>query len=309
MEVNNRLVTVIVTVLVAVVMVASVLVPVIGDNTSTTAVYRNSGTYFAEPDGGEHTLVLNVADETVTYDGSACVFPDLTYGSFTVAFGYDPDFAEGSSAWVLRAENSGRITYAGPNNTWQPIGTGTLTLAVGADGICTASVDGGTEYTLEGTVATIADSGAWVMSMNPKILADSEFYAPVWARATATSPMDVFEILAGTTDAQTVSISRMYDSTQSPGIQGLSDSTITFDTTAYATNLLTVNSISQHITTTAGVEKDVSISYFIVPSEITYENPSYVGSSGAAILSAVPVLVLTSLVVGVVAVTVRGRND
>lgn len=281
------------------VLVLACFIPSITAYTDETKTVENVGSYFATPDDGEHTIVINAT--TITFDGEPCIYPDLSlYGSATVIIGKD---------WFLRLEKSSStgVNYilAGPPQQYVNLGNagiGDLTVTISGTEFTTTNLSTSSTITRSDVTYFIADKGDYVLSHDPYVLDSTEFVGAV----RNVSSYDLFEIVTGTIstpDDYTTTPVRMYSFT--------STETGTFTSASYTVDLASVNGdlkklnqITENMTvtyTTDGeVTKTITIDYVIVPVSLTYDNPAYVGGVLSIIMQMLPLIIgVGALMVGV----------
>lgn len=304
METKNVL-SGIVSLTVVVICVAVIMMPVLADYTSTTRTYTNEGSYFIAPDGEDHTIVFGA--DAATVDGTTVEYPEGfgtgTSKSTTVAFGED---------WVLRLVNGyTRLQLAGPPHAYDAE-------SLSSDGI-TASITGttldvtinSTDYTLTDCQYYLAAEGEHVLCYNPYVKEDTQIVGGIYATGNTSDDVryDLFEVVSGTiADGFTASVCRAAIFT-SPSTTGNITSTFETNTETVSSDLLKVNSIVQDVTFVDDSTAEVTLTYLIVPETITYTNAEYLGSGNSALLSAIPVLVIVSLVIAAVGMLVVRNRD
>lgn len=285
---------------------ASLLIPFVDSGTAETLTIKNTGSYFTTPDEGEHTVIVDA--NTITYDGNACVYPDLSlYGSATVAIGAD---------WFVRLEwNTAHTTVsyvvAGPPQQYVNLGnssSGALTISINSNEVTLTGPNN--SITRTGLEYIIADKGNYVMSHDPYVKNDTEF---IGAIRQATS-VDLFEIVKGTiSDVSTYQsiIPRVYRFT--PGETGsVTNMTYTVTLNDVTTDLKKLDVINESATAvfnSGNVDLSVTIDYIIVPVSVVYTNPGYAGDDVAQVLGVLPLILIFALIMGVLGYAVYTRIE
>ena len=294
-------------IVVGLIVFSAILMPTVHSSTDATLTVTNTGSYFTTPDEGEHTIVINAA--SITYDGKVCTYPDLSlYGSATVVMGED---------WFLRLEKSSStgVNYilGGPPQQYVNLGNATLgdlTVTISGTGFTTTNLSTSATITRSDVTYFIADKGDYVLSHDPYVLNSTEFVAGI----RNVSSYDLFEIVSGT-----VSETDSYDTTPIRMYSFTSLETGTFTDATYEVDLSTVNGdlkkleqINEDLivtySTDGEVTRTITIDYIIVPVEITYDNPAYVGGELSGLIGIIPILIIAGLIIGIVGVALSRRE-
>lgn len=301
---TNKMIGLVVGVMVGIIIMSAALFPTIHASTDQTFTKTNVGSFFTTPDENEHTIVID--DTTITFDDNECIYPDLTlYGSATAMVGED---------WFLRLElntNNNLVTYilCGPPQQYVNLGNssgGDLVITVSGTDV---AFDGpSTDTTRNNLTYMIADKGDYVLSHDPYVLENTEF---VGAIRNSTS-LDIFELVTGSIGDTTT-----YDTTAVRIWSFSTTETGTLVSASYTVDLLNVygdlkkldkitETMDMTFTSAGDQSRTITIDYIIVPKEITYDNPAYVGDDLADLFSVIPILITVGLILGIVgAVFVR----
>lgn len=295
---SKTLIGAIMAAVVGIILLGSLLGPTITAYNEPEREVTNTGSYFTVPDGEDHTIIVKA--DSITYDGEACIYPDLSiYGSATILIG---------DGWFCRLANESQgiqFVVAGPNQTYQNLGYlgGTITDVTIAISGTSATFDNGisTPSTRTDLEYTIAPSGDYVLSHDPYFIEDTVF---IGAIRNMQQQHDIFEIVAGEfTDPENISAEgcRLYNfSTTSTTTLESSSVVVSADSLAGG-NLYKLDVMTQSFVLGDDTEGTITIDYIIVPEKITYVNPDYIGDSTSAMIAAIMVLMIAALVIGAVA--------
>lgn len=223
------------------------------------------------------------------------------------------------SDFVVRLYDSGEIRIYTSDSE---IDLGTV-----KDGAITLTVTNGTlSYTdalgatgnHSNTVAYISDVGEYTMELNPKVLPSSTVILGGYTHDINTTDGDVVSIgyyaqdtIANLTNTP---VGEYY-----PVINAGTDTAtdnhaiIEVNTSTYDYDLLQVDSvvITSEWGITSGEEftshgsSTATYTYFLAPSSIVHDNPSYVGGDNVALLSAIIVMILIAVLLSAVAIAIR----
>lgn len=291
---KNNLISLMVALVIGVMCVGTLLAPTITALTEETRTVYNDGATFTLADSEDetaHTLILgNDGDGNIqiTLDGEICENPDFThFGSASVLI------AENT---FIRLEPSGVVRLCGSNgntsHTYINIGSclidGGVTFTITGDSAVYTYSD--VDYTVSSVLAYISDTGDYRMSKNPHVLEDSPIFAGAYNTLSGSS---IGVVLYGTLDD--ITSTAVY-----PGGRAIGD--ITLHLSNVCSNLYTLDNMDVECMDGIISIGTMYVSYLVVPYEIVYENPEYVGSSLAPIMLAIT----TITVIGLVVVASRG---
>ena len=288
---SKKLLTLIITLVVGIILAGSLLMPVLSSYSDDTKTIENEGSFFATPDGENHTITFT-DQNYATVDGVNVEYPE-GFGTgiqknATVMVGND---------WMLRLENGyARLIAAGPNNVFSQENL--------ADGL-TATISGTTaSITIEDKEKTLTDlqyylapEGDWVLCYNPYIKADTPLFGGIRGQGTNSDGQryDCFEVISGNVtngfDEETCRGAIFTTPTSFVTV----DATYDISTETVATDLLKLNTITQNVTFSDNSTATVVISYLLAPATITYTNPDDLNQD--ALLSAIPIMVIVALLI------------
>lgn len=286
---------------VALICVAVILSPIIAEYATETKTVTNDGAYFAEPDENNHTIVFKEGYATV--DDVDVEYP-VGYGTgnagnATVILG---------SNWMFRLDSGLlRLILAGPEQSFVNFGYVTDEVTVTISGTDLTYTYNDTEVTLNNVEYYLAEEGDMVLCYNPYITEDSLLVGGIRNNSN-TASADCFEIVKGTVaDGFTATNCRSYISTASP-TTGDFTSTATATTDTVDGDLLKLTKISQDLTFWDESTATFTITYLLAPSEITYDNPEFLGAGIASILLAIPVMMIVAVVMMSVGLVTSKRD-
>lgn len=289
---NNKLIPIVITLVVGVILAGSLLIPIVNDATTAEKTYINEGISYATPDEDNHVIVVSTDGNTftITTDGETCETPDMSlYGSATLVYCEDVS---------LRLYSTGAITGDGKNAAGVTSGYNLGTVA--ADNPITITVNGTTNVT-SGSL-TFADARAYISTEGDYVLSKN----PLVNESSSVMIIGGVSVGGGLGAVNITGIGTVHDFTAKV-VRGNGEITdIDVNTTVVDNNLVKVESIVL-TDTYASQDYEFTYTYFLAPEKITYTPSSYVGAGGAALLGAIPIMVIVALLV--VAVGAVARRD
>lgn len=290
---KTNLLTLVVMLTVGIILAGSLLMPVLSEYTTATQTYYNDGIPYAAPDEDTHIIVISSdgAAFTITTDGETCETPDLTlYGSATIVYCSDIS---------LRLFTTGEVSGEGKNS----LGTvSKFTLGtVDSDTSVTITITGDDatsgSYTFSDVRAYISTEGAYVLCSTPKVNEDSDIM--IIGGTTTKGGIGTYSITGiGTVDDFEAKIVRGNGTVEATSV----------NVTNVDGNLSTVDQIVIDVTYNSN-DYQTTYTYFLAPHEVTYTPGNYLGANNAALLAAIPILVIVGiLMVGVSAIVVKNRD-
>lgn len=285
---------VIITLLVAVILTAVVLVPVVNDAVSGEHTYRNEGYFHLQKYEDDFTFSWNYATpsvftingETVTYDNTDGSLKMIVLGkAFKITISNDNTLTFfGGGAYV-----SGNATY--PEVT-ASLSSGTFSITNGTNSKNITSV---TE------VYSIAKDGPYVMkkyNVSAYLEDDSEIYA---TDQNFSGAYNILWHLEGTTtDMDYPNEFNSNITVTDPVIHGETRGDL------YAIDSVTFTAT---VSTQSGVTYNISASEFVVPATVSTEYTNNMDPSTKTILSMIPLLVVLGLIVGAAGVLIIRRSE
>lgn len=292
-------------VVIAALLLTTILVPIIGEASTTEKSFTNDGYYFmSEADEGTEftvewdytkptTLTVNSVDVELPDKEQMSGIPFTIFCSKTWYLRYAYDDTDGYYVGIY--QNANTTAYTGTVTAER-----SLTITVAADG--TTEVDNGTAHTWSnaaGGFYVVSETGEYVMK---KVDADAYVHGD--------SPLFGY----GRTYARSYNYTSELSGTVDDGITGefYPESTIT--TAGWTISDVTLNSVKE--TTYVDLYKISSMTYeitgegitpytavfsqYIVPYEVTAELSQHLDSSSISLLSIVPLLVTVGIIVAVV---------
>lgn len=294
---TTNLITLVITLTIGIILAGSLLMPVVDNSTATTKTILNTGSEFVSADSDDtdtHTIIISMdADSklTITTDGEAVVLPDFSlYGAASILYGENT---------FVRVSSAGVVNVYGRTNA-STYGNQTIGTASAANPI-TISITGTTAtistYTIPDVQVFIAAEGPYVLTKNPYVLEDSMVF--IGAVNTISGTGIAFDIYGPLDD--------LIGKGVWPNGRGIGDITPTLSNPT--TNLYKVDKIEAEATNDGNVFGTMTITYFVAPKEITYDNAEYIGDQYAGILGAIPVLIIAALVVAAAGALYLKRDD
>lgn len=303
-----NLLTLVITLTVGIILAGSLLMPVINDNTDTTKTYTNLGMPYAEAVSGE-THTITVTSSEITSDGETIdqtLFPG-EFGHYTLVYGSDGFVRFDVNTNVKVINISGRYNLSLANDA-------TITVSISGTGATISTTASESTYSLTDVEYFISTTGPMVLAVNPVVLNDSDIIGEGETEFSTSigipDPLDVALYWEGTTEGITGTVIQYAngDNWNKPTIK---ESVI--NTTEQAGGCLKIDSV---VITYSATNRDNSeynpastYTYFLAPKEITYNNPNYIGDGNAAIMEAIPYLIIAALVVMAAGALYLKRDD
>lgn len=296
----ERLGTIIITTILAVVLAASVLIPVISSTTKTDESFTNTGLFYV--DAEEETVTLE-------YDNSAPTTVIINGESIVINSSYDATVLYTEDSVIRFIPNSGGQLQS--RGSLGPITIKTLDLEY-SDGTVTGTITSATDQTttISGTYSElthIAVSADRIMTTpSPQhVLEDSKIeamgivYAPTLSTANS-----VVHIIGSVGDG--VEITPISTSTGDElGTITISDISINAEAVDGYLGLYELTSITFTMTD-AGGSYDATFNIYTIPSSVTAEYSEHLSDTEITLVSIIPILVFAGMVVGIA--TVIGRR-
>ena len=295
---KTNVLTLIITLVVGIILAGSLLVPILNDAAQATYTIENEGTPFkliSEEDSP--SITISKVDDAIVIesDGETVTNPDFSlFGAATVVYG-EAGFIRLNPAGQLRgfADN-----FYGVNVT----DTVSVTITFSGDNaIMTPS--SGTAKTVPLKPTAYIGNGTYVQTTSPYINDTSTIYL---AGNTNYDGVTHYISYVGYGVTDELSTTTVYsDLGEDVTVESLSHTT---NSSKITTNLYKLNNIQFTATDNNDREYSATFSFLLAPKEIVYNNPGYVGAGSAALVAAIPVLVIVALLVVAVGAVAR-RND
>lgn len=297
---DSKLIGITIAAAIGIIVLAGVLMPVLDSPTSATATFKNEGVPFAEPDSGTHTIVMDSTG--MKTDGEPVTGLQMIYGNSVSIL-----YFEGN---VVRWDTSGNVQIIGNTNM-----SGQRRV-IGNTQIDTVT------FNISGSTVTASGN-----SDNPNVIIGSNLLAYPTADQDAkyrqgtqhyyTEDTDliiaggfsnsevsgqVALVMTGTVDNLTADYVWYYSVPATVANIDVQTSNVT-------TNLNQIDKILVTMDITAtGDDYELTYTQFLSEASGTYDNPQYVGGSSSAVLSAIPVMIILAILLGVVALVIRSRS-
>ena len=285
---NNKLITICITLVVGVILAGSVLMPILQDATTTEKTFTNVGYYYMT-DLGEDSIVY-------TYDGTKWTID----GEETTISNSEATTLVAGDGFIVRANGQLRgSTIASPASISNLTVTATglsMSYTKPDETTATATVSGTVYYCAvnEKTDHTLSRYNVPVyVNGDSDILADG-------MSGIATNVTSVFKIEGNIDDGFTVT-------PQNAGVT-VSDVTCNYTAVQGYNDLYQIESITFN-TTYNDVVRVQSYSSYVAPTEVTAEKSQHLNNGEIALISAIPIMVIIALVMVAVGSLYFGRND
>lgn len=295
---NTKLIPIIMTVVVGIILAGSLLVPLLSGYSATTKTFENDGVPFAEVDEETHTIVMDSTG--MTTDGEKVEGFEFLYGNSVSIL-----YCEGN---VVRWSTNGEVQVIGNTNQSgqrRVVGdtdTDTITLTI-ANGIATF-VNGEVTTILSSNVLAYptADESAKYRQGTQHYYTDDTNLIIAGGFTNHPDGGQVALVMTGTVEELTADFVWYYSVPATVADIDVQTSNVT-------TNLHQVDKILVTMDITAtGDDYELTYTQFLSEAKGTYDNPDYIGSAGAALFGAIPIMIIVALLVVVVGVVAK-RND
>lgn len=305
---NNKLISIVLTLVVGIILAGSVLVPVLDDATATEKTFDNRDGALFQLDKFDETTEYSfewvytdpthatVNNETVTLSGATVI---CATDSFIIRYGQDS-----SNGYYLQSVGSGLGVYGNENvktTLTISVSSGTLTAIVANEGSDptskTASITEGYGIVANGGyVMKASNQAAYVLADSPIVAMGLTSLDGVWS--------NMFQIVG---NVEGVEVTQIYPT---PATYTISNVAVNTESSASYIDLYELQSITFDATLVSDntTVHACTYNYFIVPAEVTAELSEHLTPGQIALMGAIPVLVIVALLVVAVGVVAR-RND
>lgn len=293
-------------VVIAALLMSVLLVPIVSDATSAEKTIENTGMPFTEA-GGDHTIVVTSAGITVDGDTvDESLFPG-TFTSYTLVYGEKSFVRWAKGVNVLSVGDSITLRQF-------TIAENTITISLSDSTVTVSTTASSQTFTADDVLYYISPSGGdYVLALNPYVNDEQTVYAAGDTFYTGTGrpgTMRIWVVWTGELDTITINASG-YNASSYTGVT-VDDATANI--TNVDSNLYRYDSVVFEYTATATVDEQdtewpftATYTYFLAPAEVSYDNPSYIGSA-AAMLAIVPLLVTVGIIMAAVGIFVSRRE-
>ena len=307
---NTKIVGISIAAFIGIIVLGSVLMPILNDSTATEDTIKNVGFLNAKTLDETTTATMSwqyTNPEILVVDGNEINISEIesSYSAISIVFSND---------WFIRAvQNAGLILYKTGTTSASAIEGATVSsekdfsMTV-ASGVATIVIGENTyEYTIsgDGLIVTTEDNAPYVIKKSTDIAylnGDSVVYAVGRTdRALNVSGSSFNAIFKASVDdgVTPISYSPQWTVTDSSVIyQENSDHLDLYDMTAFTVDLLAAINTGT-----------VTYNQIFVPSEVTAERSIHFTDGQNAILSAIPIMIIVAILLGVVALVIRSRLD
>lgn len=292
---ENKGITVVITLVVGIILAGSLLVPVLKDASASADTITNDGYYEMKKYTPADDVVLtwDYADPAVfIVNGETIPFENNTEFAMSVMLG--APFAVRCVSGNLTCQFYGNGSYVTGNETYPNVTVtysgGQINATNGTASKAISNVD---------QVYCIASSGDYVMKDSNKpayLKTDSEIFA---TGLTWFGSQVLVTNIVGDVENLTYTLNAGYT---------LGDKTVNYSEDAIHLDTIKLDNIVFDVTNPSGVHSTVTFSYFVVPHEIIADRTNPLDSSSATILMVIPIIFIVSLLVVAVS-AVRAKNN
>lgn len=306
---NNKLISIVLTLVVGIILAGSVLVPVLDDATATEKTFDNrDGALFQLEKFDETTEYsfewvytdpthATVNNETVTLSRATVI---CATDSFLIRYGQDT-----SNGYYMQSVGDGLGVVYGTETRKTTLtisaSSGTLTATVANEGsdpiIRTASITEGYGIVANGGyVMKASNQTAYMLADSPIVAMGLTLLDGVWS--------NMFQIVGNVEGVEVTQIN------PTPATYTISNVEVNAESSASYIDLYELQSITFDATLVSDntTVHACTYDYFIVPAEVTAELSEHLTPGQIALMGAIPVLVIVALLVVAVGVVAR-RND
>lgn len=290
---ENKVVSVVLTLTIGVILAGSVLMPVLSDAMATEDTFSNEGYFYLDEFTDEYTFEWDATDPTtMTVNGESFTYSNTSGLTVSLVLGEKFAVRMGNSNPSINFYGNGSYVSTSAGNP-----TFTLTYSEGS----VTATNGTATKTIESVTAIygIVESGDYVMKKSSAvaylnsgsdIVADSTIYA---SGQTYSGNNNIFWHLEGTID--NISYPDTFNSSLT-----ITNETLNGEYSSTHNDLYELTNIQFTATTNTAVVYNVTASYFVVPAEVTAERSVHFTADEIAIIAVIPVIVIVALfIVGV----------
>lgn len=290
---DNKMITLIITLAVGVIMAGALLAPVVSDYGQAQYTITNEGMPFAAADEDTHTITVN-AEGAITVDGETidlALFPG-TFNQYTIVYSDSAFVRYNLSNVTVETRYSGS---AGVSYDWED----GVTITINGTSATVSNDTTSASKTISDVTYYIATEGDYVMAKNPIVRADDLMYGAgqTYFGGSAGLPtgVNVYTTWKGSVDDGITNTLLYVSGGTYTGVAG--DPVI--NTTEVVDGVYKIDSVKLPFTLSTD-SKDYTVTatytYFLAPATFNYDNPNYLGVGPAAILGGVIVVFLAALV-------------
>lgn len=300
---DNKLLTMVLTITIGIIFAGSLMVPVINDVSATEDTLENDGYYHLKKYTAEDEVTFTwdytnptsftINDETMEYTNESALAQSVVLGQRFAA--------------RLATNNTGLTFYGAGTYINANATTPTFTLSYSEGSI--SATNGTTTKPIADVseIYVIATEGDYVMKVTDsvaylnsgsEIVADSEIYA---SGQTFNGGANIFWHLQGTID--NMEYPDVFDSNLT-----VTNEEIHGEYVADHKNLYALDNITFTATTLGGTVYNITASYFVVPAEVTAERTQHLDTAEISLIAVIPVMVILALIMIAVQI-ITGRRD
>lgn len=305
---TNKLISGIVAAAIAIIALAWVLMPVLTDATTTHETFTNEGVFYVEVDPTDtYTIKYDRSVESgVVYINNKAMDVPFTTGYTIMALDQS----------VLRLQsNDTTIQYKGNGSYLTGIVSLDITVSNGSvtgtyETFTTQSPRDWPETTYTECHIASPDKENYIMTEYNtvvKLKGDSDIFAFGQTSLSGTTTLVLVKITGTINDGVIVSV---LDKTSGEEIEGAEVSDLAVNKTAVSDfkDLYNLTSITFKITLPDESNTSATYTAYIVPSEVTAERAQHLDPAMNTILSVIPILIIVSVLLGLVAIFIIRRE-
>lgn len=311
---SKGIITVAVTVTVAVIVLAGILMPVLDDATTTEDKFTNDGVLYARTLDADSECIISFDHTTptiVTIDDVDIDMIELTTAlntqQITIAFSDD---------WFIRclynAGNKAIVVYKCGTSSAQAIGGAsesngndmTVTISSGAATITYGETTLNYNIDADGMVLSSKKADYIIKSSTDEVYVNSDsivYGAGRTDNALGTSNSSFNAISKASIDD---GVTLLY---YSPQYTISADESVTYTTDSGHKDLYLLKNYVFNLTDNGGVDHPITYGQIFVPAEVTAERSVHFTDSMNGLLAVIPMLILVAVLIGVAAVVLRNR--
>lgn len=308
---NNKILSLCVTLVVGVVLAGSLLAPILNDVTTTHKTFENAGYYTYDAITEETSTVITwdpttpntftIGDVALDLSGSPSDTTIIGSENFSCRYYYNNN-SRGFRVYGIEGYNQ----FNTINNASAPI---TITVTNSSMDIDAAS-DKSYEMGGHGFILNTAGNGPLTLKKSDEsayILGESDIYLCGTTAVTGSGTDDVVGVFGYGSLDDGLTLSSFYGNTD-PNAVSFGEVEATYEAVAGYEDLFKIEKFEFPITQNEATVSAV-YSYFVVPTEVTAELSQHLTSGQNALLGAIPILVIVSLVLAAVGMIYVSRND
>lgn len=293
---------------VCIVVFSALLVPVVSEATTEKYTYTNEGVPFALVDDNEHTMIIENVDGEPKYTVDGEIIETNPAYAFnnqsTVIYGEDGFLR----VWkISNGQNRIRISAT----------PGLITAGANledGDSFTVVFDDESIRYTITTTDydipikprAYLSNESDYTQMIKPVVNSESVVYLGGLVEPIHNDPAQ-FIAISGYGTLDNLTIMPLYSNVGS-GVT-VTGETHEITTIDKGNGLYQIDDIAITFTMSDDTTHVGHFTYFIAPTEVEYDNPTYVGNTLASLIAVLPIIAMIGIILAVVGAFVVSRND